>query len=148
MFAKKITYTDFSGETRTEEFLFNMSKTDIVQWQYSVNGGIDELFKKVTNENDQVSLIQLVKDLIHRAYGEKSIDGKRFEKRRNGVDLADEFEQTAAYDILFMELVQNANAASDFINGIMPTDLVAQMNAAPKLPDGSIDMNALKAANK
>lgn len=148
MFAKKITYTDFSGETRTEEFLFNMSKTDIVQWQYSVNGGIDELFKKVTNENDQVALIRLVKDLIHRAYGEKSIDGKRFEKRRNGVDLADEFEQTAAYDILFMELVQDANAASDFINGIMPTDLVAQMNAAPKLPDGSIDMNALKAANK
>lgn len=148
MFAKKITYTDFSGETRTEEFLFNMSKTDIVQWQYSVNGGIDELFKKVTNENDQVALIRLVKDLIHRAYGEKSIDGKRFEKRRNGVDLADEFEQTAAYDILFMELVQDANAASDFINGIMPSDLVAQMNAAPKLPDGSIDMNALKAANK
>lgn len=147
MFAKKITYTDFSGETRTEEFLFNMSKTDIVQWQYSVNGGIDELFKKVTNEGDQVALISLVKDLIHRAYGEKSIDGKKFEKRRNGVDLADEFEQTAAYDVLFMELCQNSDAAAEFMNGIMPSDLVAQLNAAPKLPDGSIDINALKSAH-
>ena len=147
MFAKKIMYTNFAGETREEEFLFNMSKSDIVQWQYSVNGGIDELFKKVTNENDSVALIQLIKDLIHRAYGEKSLDGKRFEKRRNGVDLADEFEQTAAYDVLFMELLQNSDSAAAFINGIMPSDLVAQLNAAPKLPDGSIDINALKAKN-
>jgi hypothetical protein len=148
MFAKKITYTDFSGETRTEEFLFNMSKTDIVQWQYSVKGGIDALFKKVTNEGDQPALIALLKDLIHRAYGERSVDGKKFEKRRNGVDLADEFEQTAAYDVLFMELVQSDTAASEFLNGIMPPDLVAQMNAAPKLPDGSLDINAIKAAHK
>lgn len=125
MFAKKITYTDFSGETRTEEFLFNMSKTDIVQWQYSVKGGIDSLFKKVVNENDQTALVSLVKDLIHRAYGEKSLDGKKFEKRRNGVDLADDFEQTAAYDILFMELVSDAQAAAAFVNGIMPPELIA-----------------------
>lgn len=125
MFAKKITYTDFSGETRTEEFLFNMSKTDIVQWEYSVKGGIDNLFKKVVNENDQTALVTLVTDLVHRAYGEKSLDGKKFEKRRNGVDLADEFEQTAAYDVLFMELVSDAQAAAAFVNGIMPPELVA-----------------------
>lgn len=129
MFAKKITYTDFSGETRTEEFLFNMSKADVVQWQYSVKGGIDALFKKVTNENDQVSLVNLVKDLIHRAYGEKSLDGKKFEKRRNGVDLADDFEQTAAYDVLFMELISNAESAAAFVNGIMPAELVAAAKA-------------------
>ena len=143
MFAKKITYTDFSGETRTEEFYFHMSKTDIVKWQYSVNGGIDELFKKVINTNDQSALIDLTTDLIHRAYGEKSVDGKRFEKRRNGVDLADAFEQTSAYDVLFMELVSNSEAASQFINGIMPPELVAQLDAAPKLPDGTVDVNAI-----
>lgn len=145
MFAKKITYTDFTGETRTEEFLFHMSKTDIVKWQYSVNGGIDELFRQVINSNNQAALINLVTDLIHRAYGEKSVDGKKFEKRRNGVDLADAFEQTAAYDILFMELISNSESASQFINGIMPPELVAQVEAAPKLPDGTIDLNAIKA---
>lgn len=145
MFTKKIKYTNFAGETREEEFLFHMSKTDIVQWQYSVNGGIDELFRRVINTNDQSALISLVKDLIHRAYGEKSLDGKKFIKRRDGVDLADEFEQTAAYDVLFMELISSAEAASEFINGIMPPELVTQMEAAPKLPDGTIDINALKA---
>lgn len=144
MFVKKIKYTNFAGETREEEFFFHMSKTDIVQWQYSVNGGIDELFRKVINENDQSSLISLVTDLIHRAYGEKSVDGKRFEKKRNGHDLADDFEQTAAYDVLFMELISSSEAASEFINGIMPPDLVAQIDAAPKLPDGTIDINAIK----
>lgn len=147
MFTKKIKYTDFSGETREEEFLFNMSKSDIVQWQFSIKGGIDELFKKAVNEQDQSALVKLMKDLIHRSYGERSLDGKRFEKRRNGVDLADEFEQTAAYDELFMELLQNTDAVTAFINGIMPADLVAQVNAAPKLPDGTVDINAIKAKN-
>lgn len=138
MFTKKIKYVDFTGEERTEEFMFNMSKSDIVQWRYSVNGGIEEVFRRVIDKNDQKALVDLVKDLIHRSYGERSIDGKKFEKRRNGVDLADEFEQTAAYDALFLELITNAEAAADFVNGLMPADLVAS------LPGGkvSIDVNA------
>lgn len=145
MLAKKIKYTNFAGEEREEEFLFHMSKADILKWQYSINGGIDELFKRVINTNDQTALIQLVTDIIHRAYGEKSIDGKKFEKRRDGRDLADDFEQTAAYDVLFMELITDEKAAAEFINGIMPPELVSQANALPKLPDGSIDMNAINA---
>ena len=144
MYVKKITFTDFAGETRTEEYMFNMSKSDIVQWRYSVNGGIEEVFRRIIDKNDQKALIRMVKDLIHRSYGERSIDGKKFEKRRDGVDLADDFEQTAAYDALFMELITDSKAAADFVNGLMPAELVAELEKYPKLPNGQVDVDAIK----
>lgn len=127
MLTKSITYTNFLGETRTEEFQFNMTKAEIVEWQYSIKGGIKALFDKIINENDQPALINMVKDLIRRSYGERSLDGRKFEKKRNGVMLFDDFEQSPAYDILFMELITDDKAAADFVNGLMPPDLVADM---------------------
>ena len=144
MYVKKITFTDFAGETRTEEYMFNMSKSDIVQWRYSVNGGIEEVFRRIIDKNDQKALIGMVKDLIHRSYGERSIDGKKFEKRRDGVDLVDDFEQSAAYDALFMELITDSKAAADFVNGLMPAELVAELEKYPKLPNGQVDVDAIK----
>ena len=131
MFTKKITYTDFAGNKHEdEEFRFNMTKSEVVEWQYSVNGGINNLFAKIVNENDQTSLINMIKDLIRRSYGVPSIDGKKFEKKRNGVPLFDEFEATNAYDVLFMELITDDKKAAEFINGLMPPDLVAEMAKA------------------
>lgn len=129
MFKKTITYTDFFGDNRTEDFYFNMNKAEVVEWQYSINGGINRLFEKIVNDGDQSLLVNMIKDLIRRSYGERSIDGKRFEKKRNGQYLFDDFEQTMAYEALFMELIQDEKAAADFINGLMPPDLVAQMAA-------------------
>lgn len=127
MFTKSITYTDFLGETRTEDFQFNMTKSEVVEWQYSIKGGIHALFQKIVNENDQPSLIKMVKDLIRRSYGERSLDGRNFIKKRNGVELFENFEQSPAYDVLFMELISDDKAAADFVNGLMPPDLVAEM---------------------
>lgn len=129
MFKKTITYTDFFGDKRTEDFYFNMNKAEVVEWQYSINGGINRLFEKIVNDGDQSLLVNMIKDLIRRSYGERSIDGKRFEKKRNGQYLFDDFEQTMAYEALFMELIQDEKAAADFINGLMPPELVAQMAA-------------------
>lgn len=133
MFTKKITYTDFAGETRTETFQFNMSKAEVVEWQYSIKGGIHSLFEKIVNDNDQPALISMIKDLIRRSYGEKSLDGRKFEKKRNGVPLFDDFEATPAYEALFMELITDDKEAANFINGLMPPDLVAQMAADKSL---------------
>lgn len=144
MFTKKITYTDYFGESRTEEFHFNMTKSEVVEWQYSVKGGINRLFDKIVNDGDQPTLVNMIKDLIRRSYGEKSLDGRKFEKKRNGVPLFDDFEATPAYDALFMELIQNEKAAADFINGLMPPDLVAQLAGNP---DAKLITNANNAAH-
>ena len=56
-----------------------------------------------------------------KAYGEKSPDGKRFIK---SPELSEAFSQTEAYSELFMELASDSDAASKFVNGIIPADMV------------------------
>ena len=126
MLKKRITYTDYNGEERTEDFYFNLSKAEIIEMEMGVTGGLTELIKKVMATKDVPSVMKIFKDLILKAYGEKSADGKRFLKSE---ELSREFSQTEAYSILFMELATNADEAAKFVNGIIPADLAKQMPA-------------------
>ena len=117
MLKKTITYTDYNGVERTEDFYFNLSKAEIAEMELEIPGGMTTLIERITKTKDTPSLVKMFKDLILRAYGEKSDDGKRF---INSKELRDRFEQTEAYSELFIELASNADAASAFINGITP----------------------------
>ena len=130
MITKKITYTDYNGVERTEEFMFNMSKAELMEKEMSVNGGLSELMKKVAETQDAPQLIKIFKDLVLDAYGVKSNDGKRFIKSE---ELRTEFSQTEAYSVLFMELAFDADAAAKFINGIIPADMAKQLEASGAL---------------
>lgn len=125
MLKKTITYTDYSGIERTEDFYFNLSKAEILEMQLSVNGGFAEMLQKIIKAKDFPTLVKTFKELILMSYGEKSEDGRRFVKSK---ELSDAFAQTEAYSILFMELSNDDKAASDFVNGILPADLVSQIN--------------------
>ena len=83
----------------------------------STAGGLAETIKKIVDTKDAPSIIKIFKDLVLKAYGEKSADGKRFIKSK---ELSEAFAQTEAYSILFMELATDADEASKFINGIVP----------------------------
>ena len=119
MLKKTITYTDYNGVERTEDFWFNLSKAEIMEMEMSTTGGLAETIQKVVQKQDAPAIIKIFKDLVLKAYGEKSSDGKRFIKS-DGLALA--FSQTEAYSNLFMELATDADAAAKFINGIIPAD--------------------------
>ena len=125
MLKKTITYTDYSGIERTEDFYFNLSKAEILEMQLSVNGGFAEMLQKIIKAKDFPTLVKTFKELILVSYGEKSEDGRRFVKSK---EISDAFAQTEAYSILFMELSNDDKAASEFVNGILPADLVSQIN--------------------
>lgn len=125
MLKKTITYVDYNGTERTEDFYFNLSKAEIAKMELEIPGGMTEMLKRITAAQDTPSLVKIFEDLILRSYGVKSDDGKRFIKTP---ELKEEFKQTEAYSELFMELATNADAASAFINGIIPAD-VAQAAA-------------------
>lgn len=126
MLKKTITYTDYNGLERTENFYFNLTETEIMEMEVGTVGGLAEMITKVVEAKDAPAIMKTFKDLLLKAYGEKSLDGKRFEKK-NG-QLADAFAETEAYSILFMELVTDAEKAAEFINGIVPAHL--QQNGA------------------
>ena len=129
MLKKTITYTDYNGVERKEDFYFNLSKAEVMEMELSTTGGLAEMIKRIVAAQDQPAIIKVFKDLILKAYGEKSPDGKRFIKSS---ELSDAFSQTEAYSQLFMELATNDEAAAKFINGIVPADMAQQIaSAAP-----------------
>ena len=124
MLKKNIKYTDYNGVERNEEFLFNLSKAELMEMEMSTKGGLAEMIQKVVDTQDIHAIIKVIKDNILKAYGEKSADGKRFIKVSDtGVPLSIGFSQTEAYSQLFMELATDAEAAANFIKGIIPADM-------------------------
>lgn len=127
MLKKTITYTDYDGNERKEDFYFNLSKAELIMMESSVAGGMKQRLEKIVRSRDEVSIMETFKDLIHRSYGVKSSDGKRFIKSE---ELSIEFEQTEAYTELVTEILSGAEAASAFVNAILPKDLVKAVDNA------------------
>ena len=123
MLKKTITYTDYNGTERTENHYFNLSKAELTEMELSTTGGFAELIQNIIDAQDGPAIMKIFKDIILKAYGEKSPDGKRFIKSD---ELSTAFSQTEAYSELFMELVTDAEKASEFINAIIPADIAAE----------------------
>lgn len=124
MLRRNIKYTDYDGNERNEEFLFNLSKAELMEMQLGVDGGLDEMISALVKTQNVPEIMRIFKKIILKAYGEKSADGKRFIKtNKDGQSLGDEFAETEAYSVLFTELATDAKAAADFVNGIIPKDL-------------------------
>lgn len=124
MLKKTITYTDYNNVERTEDFYFHLSKAEIMEMEMSVTGGFAQMLNKIIASQDAPSIIKVFKDLLLKAYGEKSEDGKRFVKSE---EISNAFAQTEAYSILFMELATDADAAAHFINNIIPADMAQEI---------------------
>lgn len=129
------TYEDYNGNSRTEDFYFNLTQAEVIEMEVSVDGGLVEHINRIVAAQNGREIIALFKDLVLRAYGEKSADGKRFVKNQ---EIRDAFAQTEAYSDLFMELATDAKAAADFVNGIIPAQKVDKQ---PKLaaPEASVN---------
>lgn len=117
MLKKTITYTDYDGNERTEDFYFNLTKAELTEMEVSTDGGLEKELKRIAAARDGAAVMAFFKDLLLRSYGEKSPDGKRFVKTP---ELSAAFSQTEAYSELFMELVLNADKAGEFTREILP----------------------------
>lgn len=130
MLKKTIKYTDYNGVEREEDFYFNLTKAEIMEMEMSKSGGLAETIQRIVAAQDAPAIIQIFKELVLKAYGIKSPDGKRFIKSD---EIRAEFEQTEAYSDLFMELATDADAAAKFINSVVPADM-AQKSTPAKHP--------------
>ena len=134
MLKKTIKYTDYNGVERNEDFLFNLSKAEIMEMEMGTTGGLAEMITNIVNTKNAPEIIRVFKEVILKAYGEKSADGNRFIKSK---ELSDGFAQTEAYSELFMELALNADAAAKFINGIVPNDMSMTEKDVNKLTENT-----------
>lgn len=120
MLKKTITYVDYNGIERTEDFYFNLSKAEVAEMELSVQGGFSKMLEEIIASKDNVQIVNLFKQMVLKSYGEKSPDGRRFIKSE---EIAQAFSQTEAYSEIFMELALNEDKAAEFVNGILPANL-------------------------
>ena len=120
MLKKLIKYTDYNGVERQENFYFNLNKTELMEMETEVTGGMRQLLEDMMEKQDIPKIMKAFKTIILKAYGEKSPDGRRFYKSE---ELSTAFTQTEAYNELYMELLSDAKKASQFITALMPEDM-------------------------
>ena len=124
MLKESITYVDFNGLERTEDFRFNLTKTELTRMETSKSGSLSALLTKIVNAKDMPDILEAIEMLILKSYGEISADGKRFDKSDK---LSEDFSHTAAYDALFEKMINDDEYAYKFILGIMPAELAEQV---------------------
>jgi hypothetical protein len=117
---KTITFNDLDGNPVTEDFYFNLNKAEIAEMELSYDGGLSDYLQKIIATNDGGAIISAFKDIVTKSVGRRSEDGRRFMK---SPDITNEFLQTEAYSEMFMSLVTDATAASEFIKGIVPQEM-------------------------
>ena len=117
MVKKTITYKNYNDVEVTEDFYFNLSKAEVMEMELSKDGGLAEQLQRIIDAQDAPAIIKEFKDFVLKSYGEKSPDGKRFMKND---EIRDNFAATEAYSIIFMEIATNTDAATSFVNGVIP----------------------------
>lgn len=128
MIKQEVTYRDFMGTERTEEFYFNISMNEALKWQNSTDGGVGEKIRRIINASDNKEVINTYEEFILVAYGEIANDGRSFLKYdENGHRLADKFKQTAAYDALLTDLLFDQSKAEAFVSGVVDPELARRM---------------------
>lgn len=138
MIKETVTYKDFNEEMQTEDLYFHLSKSELVELELGMDGGLGTYLQTLVKSRKTSELLAAFKNIISAAYGERSLDGKRFVKNE---EKTKEFLASPAYDALFMRLVTDEAAVTEFILGVVPKDLITEAGGADKLLSGAAVSN-------
>ena len=125
MLKKTIAYEDFDGNARTDVFYFNLTKTELTEMENSIDGGMKSFLERMIETQDVKEMFVFFKQFIVMSVGLKSDDGRRFMKSK---EIADDFIASAAFDVLFLEMAQDASATAEFMKGVLPADLTVNFD--------------------
>lgn len=117
MLKKSITYKDYNGESRTEDFYFNLNETEAARMDIITPGGMRDHMQRTVASKDGEQIMKMFEDFISKSYGEKSPDGKYFYKSE---EISKKFMCTEAYNVLVMELMKSPLVAGEFISAVLP----------------------------
>lgn len=131
MLKKTVKYVNFDGKEDQEVFYFNLTEPEVVRLDVQFKGGLETFVNNLDPEARPEDVLNLFEKLIKAAYGEKSDDGRHFIKNPETANL---FYQSAAYAALFVELIQDADKAATFFNGLLSSTspVKPEIAAAPR----------------
>lgn len=144
MLKKVLTYTNLDGEQTTDTLYFNLTKRDFLKFvsKYTDFTGVNlnddnaiadacrQYVDKIVQNKDLNKIIEFLEDLLLSSYGEKSEDGKRFEKTAK---IREDFSNSVAYAEIFGDLVTDGDAMTKFLEKVIDVGKATPtMSAASK----------------
>ena len=125
MLVQEITYTNYNGQKRTGKFYFNLNQRELRTLALGRDGmSYQDYLRKIMEDQDFNKLMDLLKDIILMAYGERSEDGESFVKSDA---IREKFEYSAAFDALYESLARDDEAALNFFMGLLPGSIRGEM---------------------
>lgn len=125
MLKKEITYTNLDGEKETGTFYFNLTRAELLEMAMDEREGkdISTYLNNVIKAQNNKQLMAEFKNIILMAYGKR--DGDEFVKSE---EISNRFTQHPAYDELFWELTTVDNAFANFVNALIPANILAEID--------------------
>lgn len=123
MFSITKTYTDYNEVEKTETFWFNLNKAELMQLALGPKGGLEGVIEEITRTTDTGRVLDLIKEILLMSYGRKTPDGRFAKTDDDGHKYALEFEQTAAFDEIYVDLFNDVDSLIAFVNGVVPAKL-------------------------
>lgn len=120
MIKKTVKYEDFNGVERSEDLYFNLTKTELQNLNFRHYGTYAEQLQGIVDSKDIRLITELFNEIITRAYGIKSEDGRNF---RKSPQITEDFITSAAYDALMTEILSDESKAAELFVGALPKDL-------------------------
>lgn len=119
MLKRTFEYVDYNGNTRKEDHYFNLTQAEIMEIEMKAEGGmgLQDMINRLIAAQDGGTIMDVVKNIILKAYGVKSPDGRKFIKSK---ELSEDFAQTEAFSDLYVELLTDSAKTAEFINAIVP----------------------------
>ena len=124
MIKRTITFEDLDGNSITDDFYFHISMSEVSKMELGTEGGMAEKLKKLVAASKGKDIIEQFEGILHSAYGVRSENNRQFIKNEQ---VWQEFYQSDAYNVLFMQLISDEDASAAFVRGILPANFEAEV---------------------
>jgi hypothetical protein len=141
MIKKDVTFVNFNDEKETETFWFHISKSNLTDHMVRLKPKFEDAKKRLEGEKKELTIedvyliLDLIKEITKLAYGERSEDGKRF---RQTEEVWQNFRDSAAYDALLTGFMEDPASGMEFMQAVMPKDLIEQATNELAFADGNV----------
>jgi hypothetical protein len=116
MIKKTITYVDYNGVKRSEDYWFNLDDAELMRMNMSKEGGFQVYIQNIIDSKDNKEIYDTFESIVQMSIGHKSIDGRSFIKDD---EFTKAFVQSPAYSELIVGFLNAPNAASEFVAGLL-----------------------------
>lgn len=122
MLHKTITYNDLDGNPVTEDFWFQITKSEVAKKALIEGEDYGARLQTLIEERDGAKIMEQWEALLREAVGKR--EDKLFVKT---AEIQKHFMFSGAYDAFFMELISSPDSGASMVRAMFPADAQAEI---------------------